>query len=345
MIDILSYTSEQLNEYMLALGETTYRGDQLFCWLHLKQCNSFEMMSNIPKELRRTLTAAAYITNLSIEKKQVSRDGTIKYLFRLEDENLIETVVLSYRYGLAVCISSQVGCARGCNFCASAEAGLVRNLEASEMLQQVYRVEQDLHINISSVVLMGIGEPLDNFCNVMRFCDIICDEKGANLSSRAITISTAGVVSSIDKLVSIGKKYPLSVSLHAPTDRLRSSLMPINNQYNLSQLIASCKRYQQATKRRITFEYAVMAGINDSQEDAKALAKLLDGMKTHINLIPVNSARGDRYFTKPDTVSLFKEKLLRYSLNVTVRRTLGQDIDASCGQLRRGFSRGFEREI
>lgn len=337
MTDILSFTKTELASYLSEMGQENYKTEQIFSWLHDKRIKSFKDMTDISKQQRGILEEKAYIEEIRIEKKIVSNDGTTKYLFGLKDNNYIESVALYYKHGVTLCISSQVGCARGCSFCASGIGGLVRNLTAAEMLLQIYMIAADLNIRVSNVVLMGIGEPLDNFCNVMRFCDIIGDEKGMNISSRSVTISTSGVVEKIDKLTSLNKKYTITISLHAATDELRNSLMPINEIYGLKRLIESCNNYIHKTKRRITFEYAVIEGINDSDADAKAVYRLLKGMNAHINLIPVNSISSNTYLESENSTKRFKAKLDRFKLNSTVRRTLGNDIDASCGQLRRSF--------
>ena len=344
-MDILSYTRDQIAEYMKENGEPEYRAGILFSWLHQKQADSFEVMTDIPKTLRSRLEADAYIGQIKPVRKQISRDGTVKYLFRLSDGNCIETVAIFYKTGITVCVSSQVGCGRGCSFCASASGGLVRNLSVSEMLLQVYEAGRDLGGRISNLVLMGIGEPFDNFCNVMAFCDIISDTKGMNLGRRSITISTCGVVEGIDRLAANHMQYTLSVSLHAAKDALRSRLMPVNRIYPLSVLMESCRGYCRKTGRRITFEYAVIAGVNDSAADAGELALLLSGIDAHINLIPVNSVGNNEYFSSREDASDFREKLVGLGLKVTVRRTLGGDVDASCGQLRRQYEAGaIERQ-
>ena len=335
MIDILSLNYIELTEYMKEKGEASYRAEQLFSWLHEKRVSSFSDMSNLSKSLIAKLEEETYIERITIVKRLESSDGTLKYLFELSDGNLIEAVALNYHHGVTVCISSEVGCARNCSFCASAIGGLVRNLKVSEMLLEVYEIAKNLDKRIANVVLMGIGEPFDNFCNVMAFCDIICHEKGMNLSARAITISTCGVLDGIEKLREGRYKYTLSVSLHSAIDKTRSSLMPINDIYNLKSLKDSCRRYFEETKRRITFEYAVIKGVNDSFEDAKALSGFLSGLSAHVNLIPVNSVSEREYEADKNSVETFRKYLETFGINVTVRRTLGQDVNASCGQLRR----------
>ena len=337
MIDILSFTRCMLNEYITGKAEPSFRSDQIFSWLHEKHMDSFPLMSDIPKGLRDILEKEAYIEKVEIIQRLESADGTVKYLFRLRDNNYIEAVVIFYRKNATICISSQVGCARACSFCASGKGGLVRNLTVSEMLLQVYMIVADSDTKISNIVLMGIGEPFDNLCNVLRFCDIICEEKGMNFSNRSITISTCGITEGIRRLADENMKYTLSVSLHAANDTLRSSIMPVNDIYPLEVLMESCRRYVKKTKRRITFEYALIPGINDSDEDAVELARLIYNMASHINLIPVNNIEEHEYEQRLFSVETFKEKLQKLGVNVTVRRTLGNDICASCGQLRRSI--------
>ena len=344
MTDILGLTKEQIAEYIEAIGEPKYRASSIFTWLHQKQVDCFEEMSDLPKELRKKLKETIYIGSVSIANRQLSADGTEKFLFKLHDGNYVESVAMSYRYGITVCISTQVGCRMGCSFCASSLGGLVRNLTVSEMLLQVYMIGRIRGVRISNIVLMGIGEPFDNLCNVLSFCDIISDDAGYGIGKRAITISTCGLVEGILKLTKENMKYTLSVSLHAPTDLKRSSLMPINNRYNIATLIESCRNYQQKTKRRISFEYAVISGVNNSNEDAKALSLLLQGMNAHVNLIAVNSVRGSGYASNASEVEIFRAKLEKLGINVTARRTLGLDIDAACGQLRRSKVDSCERE-
>ena len=261
----------------------------------------------------------------------------IKYLFRLNDGELIESVVMKYKYGYTICVSSQVGCKMGCKFCASGIAGFVRNLTASEILSQVYTAQRDLNIRISHIVMMGVGEPLDNFDNVMRFLSLISDENGLNISMRNISLSTCGVVSGIYKLMEKKLQLTLSISLHAPNDAIRSNTMPVNDRWNIDELIKACKDYIKATNRRISFEYAMISGVNDSDECARELGKRLKGMLCHVNLIPVNSVKERDYKKSSDNrIAEFIKILEKYGINVTVRRTLGSDINASCGQLRRG---------
>ncbi|MDO4380729.1 MAG: 23S rRNA (adenine(2503)-C(2))-methyltransferase RlmN [Clostridia bacterium] len=278
------------------------------------------------------------ISDCTIEKKLVSvYDETVKYLFRLSDGELIESVVMKYKYGRTICVSSQVGCKMGCKFCASGIAGFVRNLLPGEILAQIYTAQKDLGVRISHVVMMGVGEPLDNFDNVMRFLELISDENGQNLGMRSISLSTCGVVSGIYKLLEKKLQLTLSISLHAPSDEIRNKTMPVNSKWNIETLLAACRDYTKATNRRISFEYAMISGVNDSDECALLLSKKLKGMLCHVNLIPVNSVK-ERDFVKSsnERINSFIRILEKNGINVTVRRTLGSDINASCGQLRRG---------
>jgi 23S rRNA (adenine2503-C2)-methyltransferase len=264
-------------------------------------------------------------------------DNTVKYLFRLNDGELIESVIMKYKYGYTICVSSQVGCKMGCKFCASGIAGFVRNLTASEILSQVYTAQRDLGIRISHIVMMGVGEPLDNFDNVMRFLSHVTDENGLNISMRNISLSTCGVVTGIYKLMEKKLQLTLSVSLHAPNDAIRSQTMPVNDRWNIDELLKACRDYTNATSRRISFEYAMISGVNDTDECARELGKRLKGMLCHVNLIPVNSVKERDYKKSSDNrIADFIKVLEKYGINVTVRRTLGSDINASCGQLRRG---------
>ena len=338
MTDIKSMTLSELKNEIAEMGEKPFKAGQIYSWLHKHGAVSFDEMTNISKDLRSNLQKKYDIYNCSIEKKLVSvYDNTVKYLFRLNDGELIESVVMKYKYGYTICVSSQVGCKMGCKFCASGIAGFVRNLTASEILSQVYTAQRDLGIRISHIVMMGVGEPLDNFDNVMRFLGLISDENGLNISMRNISLSTCGVVSGIYKLMEKKLQLTLSVSLHAPNDNIRSNTMPVNDKWNIDELLKACKDYTRATSRRISFEYAMISGVNDSDECAKELGKRLKSMLCHVNLIPVNSVKERDYKKSSDNrIAEFIKILERYGINVTVRRTLGSDINASCGQLRRG---------
>ena len=328
----------ELKEEFASAGEKSYTASQVYSWLHKHQVSSFDEMTNIKKELRENLKKIYYISDCTIEKKLVSvYDETVKYLFKLNDGELIESVVMKYKYGRTICVSSQVGCKMGCSFCASGIAGFVRNLLPGEILSQVYTAQKDLGIKISHIVMMGVGEPLDNFDNVMRFLELISDENGQNIGMRNISLSTCGVVSGIYKLMEKKLQLTLSVSLHAPSDEIRNRTMPVNSRWNIETLLKACRDYTAATNRRISFEYAMISSVNDSDDCARQLAKRLKGMLCHVNLIPVNSVK-ERDYRKSsgERIAAFIKILEKSGINVTVRRTLGSDINASCGQLRRG---------
>lgn len=338
MFDIKSMTLQELKEEMQKIGEKNFKATQIFSWFHKHQADTFDDMTNLSKDLREKLTKNYDIYNCTIEKKLVSvYDNTVKYLFKLSDGELIESVVMKYKYGYTICVSSQVGCKMGCTFCASGIAGFVRNLTPSEILSQIYTAQKDLNIRISHIVMMGVGEPLDNFDNVMRFLSLISDENGLNISMRNISLSTCGVVSGIYKLMEKKLQLTLSISLHAPNDTIRNRTMPVNSKWNIDTLLKACKDYTKSTSRRISFEYAMISGVNDSKECATELARRLKGMLCHVNLIPVNSVKERDYKKSSDkAIREFIEILEKHGINVTVRRTLGSDINASCGQLRRG---------
>ena len=334
MTDIKSMTQEEIVDAVKALGEPAYRGKQIFSWLH-RGARTFEEMSNLSKPLRIALAKEYYITVPRVARKQVSqRDGTVKYLWELNDGNCIETVLMSYHHGNTVCISSQVGCRMGCRFCASTVAGKVRDLRASEMLDQVFFTQLDSGREISNIVLMGIGEPLDNRENVLRFLTLVNHPDGLNIGMRHVSLSTCGVVPGIDALAELGLQLTLSVSLHAPDSETRSRIMPVNNAYDVEELFAACHRYFQKTGRRISFEYAMIDGVNDHEWQADLLAKKIHGMPGHVNLIPLNDVVESEL--KPSRrTALFQQRLESHGVTATVRRSLGGDIDASCGQLRR----------
>ena len=338
--DILSLSLSELTDELTALGEQKFRAAQVYNWLHRNGVEDFSQMTDISKTLREKLNDNFVIFNCTIEKKLVSEyDSTIKYLFRLYDGECIETVLMKYKYGYTVCVSSQVGCRMGCRFCASTLNGVVRNLAPSEILSQVYAVQRDNGIRISHIVMMGMGEPLDNFDNVLKFLELVTNTDGMNLSMRNISLSTCGIVPRIYELMEKHLQLTLSVSLHAPNDVIRSSMMPVNKKWNVSQLIKACRDYTKATSRRISFEYALVKGSNDSPECAEELASLLKGMLCHVNLIPVNEVRetGCKK-SSPADVKRFADILSSKGFAVTVRRKLGSDINAACGQLRRSNS-------
>ena len=330
-------SAEELAAALKEMNEPAFRAKQIYSWLHSTCVISFEEMTNISKTLRQKLDDNFVIFGVSIEKKLVSEyDDTQKYLFRLHDGEFVESVLMKYKYGYTLCVSTQVGCRMGCKFCASTLDGVVRNLNASEILSQIYEAQRDNGIKISHTVLMGMGEPLDNYDNVMRFLELITDEKGQNMSMRHISLSTCGVVPKIYDLMEKNLQLTLSVSLHAPTDEIRSAMMPVNRKWNVDELLTACRKYTDATHRRISFEYAMVSGTNDSDECAKILAKKLKGILCHINLIPVNEVKetGCKKSSR-ERIESFSRILEKQGFAVTVRRKLGSDINASCGQLRR----------
>ena len=334
MTDIKSMTQQELSLFFKELGEPAFRAKQAFTWLH-RGAVSFEDMTNLSKPLREKLAAQCFITAPVVARKQESRlDGTIKYLWELSDGNCIETVLMQYHHGNTVCISSQVGCRMGCAFCASTIAGKVRDLRPSEMLDQVLFTQLDSGREISNIVLMGIGEPLDNMDNVLRFLELVNHPDGLHIGMRHISLSTCGVVPGIDALAEKQLQLTLSVSLHAPDSETRSRIMPVNRAYDVERLFDACHRYFEKTGRRISFEYAMIDGVNDNDWQADLIAKKLRGMPGHVNLIPLNDVVESPY--KPSRrVAAFQKRLESHGVTATVRRSLGGDIDASCGQLRR----------
>ncbi len=334
--DIRSLNYEELAEEIKTLGLPKFRTDQIYSWLYEKGVRDFSEMSNLSKDLRQTLDNRFVIKNCTIDTKLCSKlDETVKYLFELSKGEYIECVVMKYKYGYSICVSTQLGCKMGCKFCASAIGGFKRHLTASEILSEIYTAQRDLGIKISHIVLMGTGEPLDNFDNVMRFLELVTDEKGLNISMRHISLSTCGVVPRIYELAEKRLGLTLSVSLHAPNDEIRSQTMPVNSKWNIDELLTACRYYTKLTSRRISFEYAMIDSFNDSVSCAEELASRLSGMLCHINLIPVNNVRENNYERSNDkNIKRFISVLERHGLTVTVRRTLGSDINASCGQLR-----------
>ena len=335
-IDIRSYDLDELSAFMEELSQPKFRTKQIFKWLH-SGIEDFDQMTNIPKSLRDILKEKCYIANAGIVKKFVSQiDGTVKYVYELHDGEYIESVLMKYEHGYTVCISTQVGCRMGCSFCASGIDGLFRNLTPSEMLAQIMKAQTDNNIRVSNVVMMGMGEPLDNFDNSIKFLKLVSCEDGMNIGLRHISLSTSGVVSGINKLAEYNMPITLSISLHAPFDDMRSGMMRVNKKWNIAQLLEACRKYQKVTTRRISFEYALIDGLNDTNECADKLAKILKGIMCHVNLIPANPVK-ENSFQKPNLTKIhaFKERLIYNGINATVRRTLGADIDASCGQLRR----------
>ena len=334
MTDLKSMTLEEMEDLLKSKGQPSFRAGQVFSWLY-KGATSFDEMSNLPKGLRETLASECFITHPTVERKQVSaQDGTIKYLWRLSDGNCVETVLMRYQHGNTVCISCQVGCRMGCAFCASTLGGKIRDLTPAEMLDQVLFTQLDSGAEISNIVLMGIGEPLDNFDTVMRFLKLVNHPKGMNIGMRHISLSTCGLAEKIDKLAEYGLQLTLSVSLHAPDDETRNKIMPVNRAVGVKKLMDTCRRYFEKTGRRISYEYAMIDGVNDSDAQADLLAGLLKGTPGHVNLIPLNHVEESPL--KPSRrVAAFQKRLESHGVTVTVRRRLGGDIDASCGQLRR----------
>ena len=327
---------EKLTGFVTGLGQPAFRAKQLFSWLHEKRVQEFSAMTNLPKSFLQQLEQQCTIETLRPLRKQCAKDGTVKYLFDLADGNSIETVLMRYSYGNSVCVSTQVGCRMGCRFCASTQGGRVRNLTAGEIANEIYAVMADTGERVSHIVLMGIGEPLDNFDNVMDFLSIISCPQGVNIGMRNISLSTCGLVPMMEKLAQKKLGLTLSVSLHAPTNEMRSSMMPVNDAYPLEKLIPACRAYQRATGRRISFEYSIARGVNDSEQTARKLAKLIEGMGAHVNLIPINPVDGSPYSAADAAnVRRFQNTLLSLGVNATVRRRLGTEISAACGQLRR----------
>ncbi len=334
-IDIKSLQLEQLKEYITTLGAKPFVAGQIYTWLHDKCVDSFDEMTNISKSLREKLEAECVITTLSIRKKQVSVDGTIKYLYQLADGNCVETVLMRYEHGNSICVSCQVGCRMGCTFCASTQHGKIRDLTRSEILQQLYHTEKDIGERVSNIVMMGIGEPLDNFDNAIAFVRIISSPQGKNISQRNISLSTCGIVPKIYELAQLKLGITLSISLHATTTEKRKVTMPITNAYSVEELIKACRDYTKITGRRISFEYTMIRGVNDTDRDAQRLSQLLKGMISHVNLIPLNPVDGSPYTQSDDrAIRNFQKKLTDLKVNATIRRRLGQDISAACGQLR-----------
>ncbi len=335
--DILSLDINELGAELAAMGMPKFRTAQIYDWLHKKCVSSFDEMSNISKQLKQQLADAFVIKNCSIERKLVSAiDGTVKYLFCLDDGEYLECVVMSYKYGHTICISTQVGCKMGCAFCASGIGGFKRHLAPSEMLGQIYAAQRNLGLRIARIVLMGMGEPLDNYDNVMKFLTLVSDENGLNIGMRHISLSTSGIVPGIYDMLERDLQLTLSVSLHAPNNEIRSRIMPVNSKWDIDELLKACRIYGDKTSRRISFEYAMMKNVNDSPECARELAARLKGILCHVNLIPANEVREKDHERSTDkSIAEFKNILEKQGIAVTVRRTLGSDINASCGQLRR----------
>ncbi len=335
--DLKSFTLKELKEEMEVLGEKAFRAKQLYEWMHVKLAATYDEMTNISEALKNKLRENYQYTALQMADVQISKiDGTRKYLFELSDGNFVESVWMKYKHGNSVCISSQVGCRMGCRFCASTLDGLERNLLPSEMLDQIYAISRHTGERVSNVVVMGTGEPMDNFDNLLKFITLLTDENGLHISQRNLTVSTCGIVPKMRELAEKELQITLALSLHAATDEKRKELMPIANRYSIQELVDTCEYYFEKTGRRLTFEYSLVAGVNDRDEDAKNLANLIGHLNCHVNLIPVNPVV-ERGFTEPDHTAVisFKNKLEKKSVNVTIRREMGRDIDGACGQLRR----------
>lgn len=337
--DIKSLNLEELKSEIAILNEKSFRAKQIYQWLHIKHITSFDDMKNLPKELREVCKERYELVTLdAIEVKTSVIDGTQKYLFRLPDENVIESVFMKYKHGNSVCISSQAGCRMGCRFCASTLDGLERCLTPSEMLEQVYRISQISGEKISNVVIMGTGEPMDNYENVKKFLYLITDENGLHISQRNITLSTCGLVPEIYRLAEEQFQITLAISLHAPNDTIRRTLMPVANRYSIEEVLKACEYYFEKTGRRISFEYSLIQGENDRETDAHELAGRILHMNCHVNLIPVNPIKERDYRqTQKEEIAKFKKVLEKYGINVTIRREMGRDIQGACGQLRKGY--------
>lgn len=336
MKNIKDYNLEELKKELQSMDEKTFRAEQIFKWLYQEKVRSFDEMTNLSLDLRNKLKQNYTICNYNILKKQESKDGTIKYLFDVLDGNAIETVLMSYHHGYSICVSSQIGCKMGCKFCASTGINFIRSLTSGEIVEQIIAVEQDQNIRISNVVFMGIGEPLDNYDNVVNAIHIINNPKGLNIGARHISVSTSGLVPKIYQLADENIQSTLSISLHATNNEKRSGMMPVNNAYPIEELIQACKDYIAKTNRRISFEYALAKDSNDNLDDAKELVKLLKGMLCHVNLIPINKIENGQYSKSTnENIMKFRDYLNDHGIVATIRRELGSDIDAACGQLRR----------
>lgn len=336
MKNIKDYNLEELKKELQSINEKPFRAEQIFKWLYQEKVKSFDEMTNLSLELREKLKQNYTICNYNILKKQESKDGTIKYLFDVLDGNAIETVLMSYHHGYSICVSSQIGCKMGCKFCASTGINFIRSLTSGEIVEQIIAVEQDQNIRISNVVFMGIGEPLDNYDNVVNAIHIINNPKGLNIGARHISVSTSGLVPKIYQLAEENIQCTLSISLHATNNEKRSTMMPVNNAYPIEELIKACKDYIAKTNRRISFEYALAKDNNDNLDDAKQLVKLLKGMLCHVNLIPINKIENGQYSKSTnENIMKFRDYLNDHGIVATIRRELGSDIDAACGQLRR----------
>ena len=337
--DIKSLNLEQLTEELLSIGEKKFRAKQIYAWIHQKLADSFDEMTNLSKDLRERLDREYTLSSLDVVEVQTSKiDGTQKYLFRLHDGHVIESVLMKYHHGNSVCISSQVGCRMGCKFCASTIGGKVRDLAASEMLGQIYKIQKISEERVHNVVVMGTGEPLDNYENLVQFVKMLTDENGLNISQRNLTVSTCGIVPKMKELAGEKFQITLALSLHATSQEKRKELMPIAYKYELKEVLDACRYYYEQTGRRITFEYSLVGGVNDTRQDAERLTKLIGKFPCHVNLIPVNPIK-ERDFVQPDRseCEAFRNKLEKNGINVTIRREMGRDIDGACGQLRKSY--------
>lgn len=335
---ISSLTLAELTAELKALGQPGFRAKQIFHWVHQKLVTEFSAMTDQPKTLLAKLEETFYIAAPQIERRQEAKDGTVKYLLRMADGNCIETVVMRYHYGNTVCVSTQVGCRMGCRFCASTLDGLTRNLTAGEMLDQIYRIQASTGERVSNVVVMGSGEPFDNYDSLVKFIRLLSDENGLNISQRNITVSTCGIVPGIRKFAEEGFSVTLALSLHAPNDQVRKTLMPIANKYSLSEILPACKEYYEKTGRRLTFEYSLVQGVNDNLDEARKLSSLIKDMHGHVNLIPVNPIKERDYRQSGrEAIDAFRTYLEKQGINVTVRREMGRDIGGACGQLRKSY--------
>ena len=343
--DIRAYGYEELQKEMATIGEKAFRAKQIYEWLHVKLVDHFDEMTNLSKALREKLEENYEILPVVMLERQISQiDGTNKFLFRLYDGNVVESVLMKYKHGNSVCISSQVGCRMGCAFCASTIGGLVRNLSPSEMLGQIYQIQKISGERVSNVVIMGTGEPMDNFDNLLKFIELLTDENGLNISQRNVTVSTCGIVPKMRELADKKLQITLALSLHASSQEKRLELMPVANKYEIHEVIEACRYYFEQTGRRVTFEYSLVGGVNDTDEDVRRLADLIHGMNCHVNLIPVNPIK-ERSYVQPDHEAIlnFKNRLEKNAINVTIRREMGRDIDGACGQLRKRYISHAER--
>ncbi len=346
MIDIKSMTLDELEEYIVSIGEKKFRAKQLYEWMHKKLARNFDEMGNIPKNLKEKIKEdAGMLTVREVERFTSKIDGTAKFLFELYDGSIIETVLMKYKHGNSVCISSQAGCRMGCRFCASTIGGLTRCLEPAEMLDQIYHIQHETGERVSNIVVMGTGEPFDNFNYLLRFLDLISNDKGLNISQRNITVSTCGIVPKIYELADKKMQITLAISLHAPNDEMRRKLMPIANKYSIEEIMDACDYYIAQTNRRVTFEYSLVKGVNDQAEHAKMLIDLLGGKLCHVNLIPVNPIEERDYEQSTrESIYEFQHLLQKAHIKATVRREMGRDINAACGQLRKRYMKSREVE-